>query len=234
MKTILVLSQHPALPEGIRAVLNPEQYRVISRLDVEEAEPLLDEGLVNTCILDVEFTNVQAIWAIEKLRRRLPRCPLLLYTGTKPWEWEEEAYLKGVSHILTKPARGRTLNALLERLGVPAPTPLHPQPPRRPEVAPVSAAPPAPFRALEALRDFSAVLTHSLHADAMLKQFLLLLREIIGVNRAAIFLRPRPEPAGALRALLRNRHRRLSLSPGPHFAPPKPRGPSGPGNPKRV
>jgi len=25
MKTILVLSQHPALPEGIRAVLNPEQ-----------------------------------------------------------------------------------------------------------------------------------------------------------------------------------------------------------------
>jgi nitrogen-specific signal transduction histidine kinase len=189
MKTILVLSQHPALPEGIRAVLNPEQYRVINRLDVEEAEPLLAEGLVNTCILDVEFANVQAIWAIEKLRRRLPRCPLLLYTGSRPWEWEEEAYLKGVSHVLTKPARGRMLNALLERLGVTAPSPLRAQPARRPEIAPVPTGPPAPFQALEALRDFSAVLTHSLHADAMLKQFLLLLREIIGVNRAAIFLR---------------------------------------------
>ena len=47
-----------------------------------------------------------------------------------------------------------------------------------------------PIRALEVLRDFSAVLTHSLCAEAMLKQFLLLLREIIGVNRAVIFLRP--------------------------------------------
>src|SRR5204863_8766373 len=39
------------------------------------------------------------------------------------------------------------------------------------------------------LRDFSAILTHSLNADAMLKQFLLLLREILSINRAAIFLR---------------------------------------------
>jgi signal transduction histidine kinase len=39
------------------------------------------------------------------------------------------------------------------------------------------------------LRDFSAILTHSLCAEALLKQFLLLLREIIGVNRALVFLR---------------------------------------------
>src|SRR4029453_9413705 len=44
--------------------------------------------------------------------------------------------------------------------------------------------------ALSILRDFSGILTHSLCADALLKQFLLLLREILGVNRAAIFVRP--------------------------------------------
>ena len=38
------------------------------------------------------------------------------------------------------------------------------------------------------LRDFSSILTHSLDAEAMLKQFLLFLREILSVNRAAIFL----------------------------------------------
>src|SRR4029077_7327067 len=32
-------------------------------------------------------------------------------------------------------------------------------------------------------------LTHSLNAEALLKQFLLLLRELIGINRAAVFLR---------------------------------------------
>ena len=60
------------------------------------------------------------------------------------------------------------------------------------------------------LRDFSSILTYSLNAEAMLKQFLSFLREILGVNRAAIFLnRPctpdRPEfcagrqPPAALR-----------------------------------
>ena len=38
MKTILVLSAHPDFPETIRAGLNPEQYRVVHRLGVDEAE----------------------------------------------------------------------------------------------------------------------------------------------------------------------------------------------------
>jgi nitrogen-specific signal transduction histidine kinase len=41
---------------------------------------------------------------------------------------------------------------------------------------------------LDVLRDFSSILTHSLDAEAMLKQFLMFLREILSVNRAAIFL----------------------------------------------
>ena len=41
---------------------------------------------------------------------------------------------------------------------------------------------------LDVLRDFSSILTYSLDAEAMLKQFLLFLREILSVNRAAIFL----------------------------------------------
>ncbi len=52
-----------------------------------------------------------------------------------------------------------------------------------------------PVRALEALRRCSGVLAHSLDPAALLKQFLLLLREIIGVNRAIIFLR---KPSGLL------------------------------------
>jgi signal transduction histidine kinase len=44
-------------------------------------------------------------------------------------------------------------------------------------------------RALEALRNFSSILTHSLDCEALLQRFLLLLREILGVNRAVIFLR---------------------------------------------
>jgi len=51
----------------------------------------------------------------------------------------------------------------------------------------------------DVLRDFSSILTHSLDSAALLKQFLLLLRRIVSLNRAAIFLRqPHSELAGGV------------------------------------
>jgi signal transduction histidine kinase/CheY-like chemotaxis protein len=196
MKTLLVLAQHPELTEAIRAGLDPERYRVIQRTTPDEAEPLLVHGLADLCVLDVEVTNVQAVWFLEKLRRRAPKCPVIIFTGTKEWEWEEEAYLKGASHVLAKPVRPRLFATLLERLWQapaarprPAVAELPPDKPLPPEAAPASPPP-----TLSLLRDFSSILTHSLDAEGMLRQFLLQLREIFGVNRSAIFLR---QPTGS-------------------------------------
>ena len=105
MKTLLVLAQHPDFAESVRAGLNPEQYRVIHRSNVEEAEPFLATTSLSSCILDVELTSVQGTWLLEKLRRRAPKCPIIIYTGARQWEWEEEAYAQGVSHVLSKPVR---------------------------------------------------------------------------------------------------------------------------------
>src|SRR5260221_637161 len=118
MKTLLVLASHPELAEAVRAALPPEQYRVIHRLNLEEAEPLLGSGMLDASLVDMEFTQVQGLWLIEKLRRRVPQCPVVVFVGARPWEWEEEAYVQGVAHVLTKPLRGRMLHALLERLWV--------------------------------------------------------------------------------------------------------------------
>ena len=197
MKTLLVLAQHPDFAEAVRAGLNPEQYRIVHRTGLDEAEPLLVHGLVSACIVDVELTSVQGVWVIEKLRRRAPKCPFIIYTGARQWEWEEEAYLQGATHVLTKPVRARMLAALLDRVWVEAHSSGNPAPaaPARSEhvtavesVSQVTPAVPTGFQSLGALRGFSAILTHSLDAQAMLKQFLLLLRELIGINRAAIFL----------------------------------------------
>jgi signal transduction histidine kinase len=76
----------------------------------------------------------------------------------------------------------------------------------------------ATYQSLGALRGFSAILTHSLDADAMLKQFLLLLRELIGINRAAIFLRQPAHWLGEHLTLEEGRRMRaacaVGLSPG--------------------
>jgi len=223
MKTLLVLAPHPELAESLRTGLSPEQYRIVHRTTVDEAEPLLAHGLANACIVDVELSTVQGVWILEKLRRRSAKCPLIVYTGAKQWEWEEEAYLHGATHVLTKPVRLRMLTALLDRLweipGTPLPAP-SPAQSSLPEYAkaPAAPAPQTSFQSLSPLRGFSAILTHSLDADAMLKQFLLLLRELIGINRAAVFLRQPSEWIGEELRLDENRRLRaacaLGLSPG--------------------
>ena len=139
---------------------------------------------------------------------------VIVVTAAKQWEWEEDAYLLGVSHVITLPIREKLLNHFLERVLAAAPAmgreaaAALPSPENRAERMPVRVNP------LEAMRKFSAVLAHSLEPRALLREFLLLLREVIGVNRAIIFLRhplslgggPVPEKAELL-AALRVRHR---------------------------
>jgi len=215
MKTILVLAPNPELVEALRGGLNPEQYRVLHRTSAEDAEPLLAHGLAQVCILDAELTGVQGVWVIEKLRRRAAAVPLIVCAAARQPEWEEEAYLHGVSHVLVKPVRPRMIATLLDRMFAGAeargatPTAFAPPPP----VPPIT--PPAPSgmavgtvlanipvdaanapQTLALFRDFSSILTHSLDSEALVRQFLLLLRQILSVNRAAVFLRHAGEAFG--------------------------------------
>jgi signal transduction histidine kinase/DNA-binding NarL/FixJ family response regulator len=196
MKTILVLSSHPDFAEEIRAGLNIGQYRVVHRLSVDEAEPLLAHGLVAVCILDADLMGVELVWAVDRLRRFDLRSPIIVYTSTNESAWEEEAFLHGVAHVLTKPVRARLLNTVLERLTnsavqrtvpvAPPPAPAQSAYARPSENAQSRATYPNPT--LDVLRDFSSILTYSLNSEAMLRQFLSFLRENLSINRAAIFL----------------------------------------------
>ncbi|MDD5141365.1 MAG: ATP-binding protein [Verrucomicrobiales bacterium] len=195
MKSILVLSNNPEFAEAIRTSLDAAQYRVVHRLTVDEAEPLLVHGQVAVCILDADLLDVEIVWVVDRLRRFDARSPIVVYTSASESAWEEEAFLHGVTHVLTKPVRSRLLNTLLERLENP---PVHrfvaaAPPPQTPFSRPVEAAqnqsrPVNAAQTLGVLRDFSSILTYSLNAEAMLSQFLCFLREMLGVNRAAIFL----------------------------------------------
>jgi nitrogen-specific signal transduction histidine kinase/DNA-binding response OmpR family regulator len=196
MRTLLVVTAQPSLAAAIQAVLEPVKFQLIIKEGVADAEFLLARGAIDATLLDVELTDARAIRAIEDLKSFAPGCPVIVYTGSKQWDWEEDAYLLGVAHVLMKPVRGKLLNTLLDRLFPEVDSKTNPTR----ELAPVRVTGRADLyqdqvRALEALRRFSGVLTHSLATTALLKQFLLLLREIIGVNRAIIFLR---KPAGIL------------------------------------
>jgi GAF domain-containing protein len=196
MKTILVLAPTPVLSDAIRTLLSPEEYRLIHRTDLTDVEPLAKGTFLEACIVDAEEGDVRALWMIEKFHQLAPGTPILVFKGPT-WEWEEEAYLKGVSAVLSKPVRGRLLVSMLSRfckVTTPATPPARPLPARVPPAPPAAARPTYEItsgsqQALQVLRRFSEVLTHSLNTEAMLRQFLAFLREILGINRSVIFLR---------------------------------------------
>ena len=196
MRTLLVVTKQPSLTTAIQAVLDPLKFQFIGKEHIGEAEMLLARGAIDGTVLDLDLLGAPSIQTIETLKSFAPTSPIIVYAGQKQWQWEEDAYLAGVAHVLDKPVRGKLLSALLDRMF----------PDDEARAAPVTIKGPGVegggarqsnehVRALEALRRFSGVLTHSLDCAALLKQFLLLLREIVGVNRAIIFLR---KPAGLL------------------------------------
>ncbi len=189
-----MLAEHPDFAEAVRAALDADKYRVVHRTTVADAEPLLVHGIVEVCVLDLELSQVQGVWVLEKLRRLAPQCPVIIYAGGQSWPWEEEAYLKGAAQVLAKPVKPRLLLELLDRLcAKPAPTATAAMtigpPAEGPKTTGSEAAVP-PGLTTNVLRHFSGILTHSLNAEGMLKQFMLVLRELLSVNRVAVFLRP--------------------------------------------
>ncbi|HEY3854967.1 MAG TPA: ATP-binding protein [Verrucomicrobiae bacterium] len=203
MRTLLVIAPTNALSQAIGVALNADAYRIIDHEKLKGDELRHMASSIDVCVVDAELTSVEAIRTIEFYRRALPHCPMILYTTHSQWDWEEDAYLLGVNHILTKPVRGKLLQSLMDRILAKAPTNgAHPAvPPSPPPPMPAQQVRGTvdhgamPGRMLELLRNCSTILCHSLSAEPLLKEFVLLLREILGVNRAVIFLR---KPANVL------------------------------------
>ena len=199
MKTLLLIASQPELADAIRAMVDGERYRVVHCREPWEAEPILGQTGADACLLEADLTSLQPIRVIEGLRKRLPHCPVIVLAGARQWEWEEEACLQGATQVLPKPVRARLLNLVLDRLPEAPALPPAREPGLRLPPATSSALPPlahSPAGTLGVLRDFSTILAHSLRAEPLLRDFVLRLREILGVNRAAVFLR---HPPGLLR-----------------------------------
>src|SRR5690242_4297479 len=115
MKTVLVLSSNPAFPETIASAVSAAAFKIVHRVEVAQAEPLLRAKIVDVCIIDFEADQMQASWAMEQTRSMSPGSAIIAFIPENNMQWMEEAYLHGAWHVLTKPVRPRIIAALLER-----------------------------------------------------------------------------------------------------------------------
>ena len=195
MKTILIITENPGFAEAVRVAIGNEDHRVFVQPELQPGDPLAKVGQLDACIFDGDLNSVIPIRQIEAMDRIIAQCPFIVYSQSKQWEWEEQAYLLGVMHILAKPVRASILNSILENLWSKRVPKLvnsihQSEPIRQVPSNQYSESPAIANKTLEVLKHFSELLPHGLSIEALMRQFLLLLRETVSVNRASIFLRP--------------------------------------------
>ncbi len=190
MNRLLVIAEHARTVEALKVLLPPPHYGFVHLERIEQLKDSLPPSFIDACLLDTDLVDAGSLRTVQTIRRRLPDIPMFVCAGESVREWEEDALLNGVSFVFKKPLRaqllasvlGRTLNTteVISSSRPPMAAPALPSPgPASSDVC---------LNTLEILRDFSRLFTHSLHFRNFLQEFALKLREVISVNRIALFL----------------------------------------------
>jgi signal transduction histidine kinase/CheY-like chemotaxis protein len=209
MQTLLIISPLTTFATAIEAALGVADFRVIAKPNTASAASLFARRAFDAVVVDIEVNGSKATRVVDEIRQLDPHVPIIIFAGETRKEWEEEAYLLGVSHVLDKPVRGPLLRHLLVRAlkdadhsrsaqRVSADGPMATSSHATHVLArhtestwgygPVS-GPSAPGNSFDAMRRLGAILAENLDVDAILRKSLASLREVAGVNRAVIFLR---------------------------------------------
>jgi len=180
---------------------DPGAFHVVIRRTPEEAAGPLGNNLFDLAVVHGSAGAAFSA-AVTQLRRLHSTLPLLALAGeTVPPAEVQAAYRAGADVVLQLPLDSAVFATVCQRLARPTgETPvLTPAPTADP---PLPAEPEGGYAipALAVLRYFSKVLSYSLDDRQFVQHFLLKLREIIGVNRIAIFVEPPPAGSGALHA----------------------------------
>lgn len=202
MIAILVISPDLGFLEAMQSQLRDDARKISCHASLQEAKALLRSGVFDFCILDLPRVDNLADLAACKIGAS--HCEIIAVGDDLPEAEIERARRHGVDLFVPRALQGSLLNRLIHASS-PAIGTMSIPPPYRPEFrSPLprgrSALP------TETLRDFSHILSHSLDLDSLVHHFVLKVREIVGVNRIAVFLE---EPKAATPSGLRKGDARL-------------------------
>ncbi|CAM2833777.1 ATP-binding protein [Rariglobus hedericola] len=198
MNRILVIAAHAHTAESLKTLIPADRFSIVHLPRAELIRETLPPACIDLCVLDTDLIDTGAIRLINEVRRHLPDVPLVVAASASLREWEEDAILHGVSFVLKKPLRSALAITVLDRLlagnaSSPSRTDVPVEPPARTVAEPTASMVGVPSN-LEILRDFSRLFSHSLNVRSLLQEFVLKLREVISVNRIALFLHPPQNP----------------------------------------
>ncbi len=162
-------------------------HKLVRKDDLATAGPLLATGIFDLVAV-IDTAGEPPASRIPALRAAAGPVPLVFITTDASSVAEDSAYAAGADLVLRAPVTLSAFNTATRRLVAAGSSPV--AAPAR--TATTNTATPFQSSSLEVLRDFSRVLGYSLDYKLFTQHFVLKLREILSVNRIAIFLESPP------------------------------------------
>jgi DNA-binding NtrC family response regulator len=120
---VLVVDDDKSICRWLNAVLTAEGYECRVVRSVEEAEPLLRDGLIDLALLDIYIGRANGLEFLEKLRTLQPECKCVMMTAHASVETVARSVSGGALEYLSKPLLIDELLGLLRKLTGPRQTP---------------------------------------------------------------------------------------------------------------
>lgn len=184
---LLLIAEESQAGAQASALSASPDHKFVRKDDLAAASPLLDTGVFDLIALLAARPETVAA-QLSSLRAAAGHTPIVLLTPDHSSSIEQAAYAAGADLVLRTPINIAAFKSATRRLLS------HDQARAAAPSRPATAIAPAVLHAssLEVLRDFSRVLGYSLDYKLFTQHFVLKLREILSVNRIAIFLESPP------------------------------------------
>ncbi|MBL4574724.1 MAG: hypothetical protein JKY51_01320 [Opitutaceae bacterium] len=192
MFNILIIDENADEDSRYRHLLSEDLFRSTVKRHFNEAAILLKANVFDVCLYVVRESTKNALNEIVLIREANPAGSLAVVVKECPTVWEETALTKGADFIFRDPLTPSHFQSVLSKLAKfnePISTIISSV--QSPSSS-VIIEPSLSASALETLRDLSRILGYSLDYKLFTQQFVLKLREIIKVNKIAIFLQLPP------------------------------------------
>ncbi len=196
---LLLIADDPVARPLTAALSVAAGLQLHNRGRLAEARAALAAGAFDAILLAPTNLDPDTAAQVAEIRTAAPGLPLIVVLPAHDPGLTARLTTAGADLVLLPPLDAAALAAtLLRLLPAPAAAPAAPAPVAAPSPQPPNAAPAGGGKTpseLEVLRDFSPVLGYSLDYRQLTQQFVLKLREVIGVARIAIFLETPAGPA---------------------------------------
>ena len=191
MFNIIIIDENADEDSRYRNLLSEDTFHPTVKRNFSEAETLLKANVFDICLYVVGESTKNALDEIVAIKEANPVGSLAVAVKECPTVWEETALVKGADFIFRDPLVPSHFQSVLSKLAKfnePISSIISIANPKNSPVAEQN----VPTSALEVLRDFSRILGYSLDYKLFTQHFVLKLREIIKVNKIAVFLQSPP------------------------------------------